>query len=100
MPRFLCNVSADPKLLASDIDTGDYVFHNDILAGTATVPTIIAPTPPGAIRAPPRVRTPRDPEAVQRWHADFRQFATWHYEERAILRHRQDATRWLLPTAD
>eukprot|EP00972_Heterocapsa_arctica_P090220 13309342-Heterocapsa_arctica.AAC.1 len=61
MPRFLCNVSADPKLLASDIDTG--VFHADILAGTATIPTIMAPTLPEAMRPPPRARAPRDPEA-------------------------------------
>eukprot|EP00972_Heterocapsa_arctica_P114172 16441133-Heterocapsa_arctica.AAC.1 len=95
MPRLVCGVSTDPKLRALDIDTGDYMFYPDVLSGTATIPTLTTPAPTEAGRPPPRSRTPRNPEAMQRWQTDNQQFAPWHYEERTILRHSQDATRWL-----
>ena len=74
-------------LLPAEAVAGSWRFHPEVMQGAATFPTLTTPAPTDEGRpAPPGVLSALQRGAVeQRWRADGRRFAPWHYADRAFM---------------
>ena len=75
-----------PRVCTTDIDTGGLLFHEKVASGALKLPCLTTPAPSASGRPPPKRMKGRLPEEVkQRWLADSRAYAPWHYRDTALL---------------
>ena len=73
--------------LPEHIDTGNLVFHPDILGGLGVMPCLLTPAPDvqKGRSAPAGSLESVTRDAAERWRADRQQYAPWNYSDQAML---------------